>query len=116
MEDPTEGSRKCIKDNSESSPGVKAEWCQPGSTSYNKTKGYRKVPGDQCHETDDVSQFLPDTILCKVPEELEFMLVAKRGMDSINITGHDYKMHFMFGGISAALPSFWLYVGLTSNI
>lgn len=44
---------------------------------YNLTKGYRKVPGDEC-EGGDVSQFLPETRPCAVTKESEFMLVAKR--------------------------------------
>ncbi len=68
MEDShNENSRICIKDNTESSQGPKAEWCKPGDQAYNKTKGYRKIPGDHCQETDDTSQFLPDSILCAVP-------------------------------------------------
>ncbi|CAL8091762.1 unnamed protein product [Orchesella dallaii] len=70
--------KECVKDNSESSPGVKAEWCKPSDQFYNKTRGYRKVPGDVCEEGDWVSKFLPETIACEVKEELEFLLVAKR--------------------------------------
>jgi hypothetical protein len=67
MEDPRIGNGTCVKDNTDTSPGVKAEWCRPGDVLYNKTKGYRKVPGDKCQETDDISRFLPDQILCKIP-------------------------------------------------
>ncbi|ODM93787.1 Sortilin-related receptor [Orchesella cincta] len=70
--------KDCVKDNSETSPGVKSEWCKPSDKFYNKTKGYRKIPGDVCEEGDWVSKFLPETIPCEVKEELEFLLVAKR--------------------------------------
>lgn len=73
---------KCVKDTSESSPGVKAEWCRPSETGlpayYNKTRGYRKIPGDTCKEGGWVATYLPEPIPCEVKAEPEFMLVAKR--------------------------------------
>lgn len=77
--------KECVKDNSETSPGVKPEWCKPTRTGfaefYNKTRGYRKVPGDTCTEGDWVEKYLPERISCKIVAEPEFILVAKR--DSI---------------------------------
>jgi hypothetical protein len=45
---------------------------------YNRTKGYRLVPGDTCVEGDAGSRFAPDRVSCPVSEEADFILVAQR--------------------------------------
>lgn len=45
---------------------------------YNRTKGYRLVPGDTCVEGDSGSRFAPDRLSCPVSEEADFILVAQR--------------------------------------
>jgi hypothetical protein len=64
--------RACLKDTSEGAEGVKAEWCSPGQSFYNRTKGYRKVPGDKCVDGEDeegeqtLSKYAPELIPCPV--------------------------------------------------
>lgn len=76
--DPKSLEKDCIRDNSETSPGVKPEWCKPAEKFYNKTRGYRKIPGDTCEEGFWVDKYLPELIPCEIREEPEFLLVAKR--------------------------------------
>lgn len=50
--------------------------CRVGSF-YNRTKGYRLVPGDTCINSAN-SNFSPELISCPVAEEADFILVAQR--------------------------------------
>jgi len=57
--------QRCVKDVSDTSPGVKSEWCKPGDLYYNRTKGYRKIPGDLC-QGGESETYLPTTTPCAV--------------------------------------------------
>ncbi|ROT66468.1 hypothetical protein C7M84_015499 [Penaeus vannamei] len=50
--------------------------CKPGEF-YNRTKGYRKIPGDTCEGGRDY-MFLPTITACPVSKEQEFLLVSAR--------------------------------------
>lgn len=68
---------RCIRDPSlKISPFAQPASCKPGAF-YDRTKGYKKVPGDVCvggHE----DRYLPDRIACRVTEENDFLLAAQR--------------------------------------
>ncbi|KAK6642297.1 hypothetical protein RUM44_014020 [Polyplax serrata] len=50
--------------------------CRPGAF-YNRTKGYRKIPGDACVDGNS-RKYLPDMLPCPMKEKKEFLLVAQR--------------------------------------
>ncbi|XP_037803738.1 sortilin-related receptor-like isoform X3 [Penaeus monodon] len=50
--------------------------CKPGEF-YNRTKGYRKIPGDTCEGGRDY-MYLPTITACPVSKEQEFLLVSAR--------------------------------------
>lgn len=71
---------RCVKDNSKSlllyDPYKVPENCPPGQF-YLRTKGYRKIPGDDCVQGFE-SHFLPDNVPCPIEEFDDFLLFAQR--------------------------------------
>ncbi|KAF8767497.1 Sortilin-related receptor-like protein [Argiope bruennichi] len=73
-EDPS--TNKCIQDDeSEGDPNKILTTCVSGGY-YNRTKGYRKVPGDTCTDGNDFL-YEPERKLCPVEDGAEFILVAE---------------------------------------
>lgn len=76
MRDETLG--HCIRNkSSKNDPYLIPKSCNAGDLSYNRTKGYRKISGDQC-VIDFVNKFEPDVIPCPFEEIQTFLLVAQR--------------------------------------
>ncbi|GFQ87122.1 sortilin-related receptor [Trichonephila clavata] len=72
-EDP---SNKCVRDDeSEADPNKIPTTCVSGGY-YNRTKGYRKVPGDSCTGGNDFL-YESERKLCPVEDGAEFILVAE---------------------------------------
>ncbi|KAL0266712.1 UNVERIFIED_CONTAM: hypothetical protein PYX00_009183 [Menopon gallinae] len=69
--------RHCIRNKSfDFNPYKIPATCTPGGF-YNRTRGYRKIPGDVClNGREDL--YLPQTLPCPVKEKKEFLLVAQR--------------------------------------
>ncbi|XP_071524036.1 sortilin-related receptor-like isoform X2 [Panulirus ornatus] len=71
------GSQKCLKDPGDTiNPYDVPLTCKPGHF-YNRTKGYRQIPGDTC-EGGREYQYNPTITACPVSEEQEFVLVSAR--------------------------------------
>ncbi|KAK8747660.1 hypothetical protein OTU49_016520, partial [Cherax quadricarinatus] len=69
--------QKCLKDPDDSiDPYAVPLTCKPGHF-YNRTKGYRRIPGDSC-EGGREFQYNPSITSCPVSEEQEFLLVSAR--------------------------------------
>uniref|UniRef100_W4VRP1 Sortilin-related receptor n=1 Tax=Corethrella appendiculata TaxID=1370023 RepID=W4VRP1_9DIPT len=65
--------------------------CKPGDY-YNRTKGYRKIEGDQCIDGYS-SQYLPQSIPCPVTQVNEFLVVAQRDKISrINLANNSKEV------------------------
>lgn len=70
-------SQKCIKDKDDTiDPYAIPSTCKPGGF-YNRTKGYRIIPGNTCEGGRDY-QYNPTITACPVQEEQAFLLVAAR--------------------------------------
>uniref|UniRef100_T1IZM8 Sortilin-related receptor n=1 Tax=Strigamia maritima TaxID=126957 RepID=T1IZM8_STRMM len=69
--------RFCVHDNSSNiDPFAIPESCKSGSF-FNRSKGYRKIPGDVCEEGIE-SRFKAEQISCPVPSIPEFILFSRR--------------------------------------
>lgn len=66
----------CIRNKTDSDPYKVPKSCQPGQF-YNRTKGYRKIPGDVCVNGFS-AHYMPDTIPCPYKETKTFLLFAQR--------------------------------------
>ncbi|KAG8190914.1 hypothetical protein JTE90_014395 [Oedothorax gibbosus] len=72
----TDVANNCIRDEeSEADPKQVPETCLTNSY-YNRTKGYRRIPGDTCSGGNDFL-YEPDKELCPMEEGAEFLLVAE---------------------------------------
>ncbi|XP_045625309.2 sortilin-related receptor isoform X2 [Procambarus clarkii] len=70
-------SHECIKDKEDRvDPYAVPNTCKPGHF-YNRTKGYRRIPGDTC-EGGREYQYEPSITACPVTEVQEFLLVSAR--------------------------------------
>lgn len=87
-----EESGQCIRDNeSEADPDAIPTTCTAGGY-YNRTKGYRKVPGDTCTGGNDFL-YEPELKLCPVGEGAEFLLVAElRRICQLNLNAESPKL------------------------
>ncbi|XP_042893587.1 sortilin-related receptor-like isoform X2 [Penaeus japonicus] len=71
------GTQECAVDSSFNfDPHEVPPSCKPGEF-YNRTKGYRKIPGDTCEGGRDY-MYLPTITACPVSKEQEFLLVSAR--------------------------------------
>ena len=69
---------QCVRDpDSTLDPFAIPLTCGPGQF-YNRSKGYRLIPGDTCVGGDSGSRFVPDLVSCPIADEADFILVAQR--------------------------------------
>lgn len=70
---------QCIRDpDSTVDPYAIPSQCPPGEF-YNRTKGYRLIPGDTCVDGDSGgSRYAPSRVSCPLSKESDFILVAQR--------------------------------------
>uniref|UniRef100_A0A2S2QL46 Sortilin-related receptor n=1 Tax=Sipha flava TaxID=143950 RepID=A0A2S2QL46_9HEMI len=70
-------SKQCIRNKTSSfDPYIIPSTCKPGQM-YNRTKGYRLIPGDKCRVGRSL-EFMPQEVPCPFEEKPEFILVAQK--------------------------------------
>lgn len=70
-------SKQCIRNKTSSfDPYLIPSFCKPGLM-YNRTKGYRLIPGDKCKYGRSL-EFMPQEVPCPFEEKSEFILVAQK--------------------------------------
>ncbi|XP_050528252.1 sortilin-related receptor-like isoform X2 [Daktulosphaira vitifoliae] len=70
-------SKQCVRNKTSSIDPYKIpSFCKPGLM-YNRTKGYRLIPGDSCKRGRSL-EFLPQEVPCPFEEKQEFLLVAQK--------------------------------------
>ncbi|CAG0913244.1 unnamed protein product [Notodromas monacha] len=81
--------------------------CPPGSF-YNRTRGYRKIPGDVC-EGGMGRLYEPERVPCPVGDEKEFILLARRyNISRLNIDFiPDMVMNYTQDNVTYELNSAW---------
>ncbi|XP_059482311.1 sortilin-related receptor-like [Neocloeon triangulifer] len=83
--------KTCVRNKTQSfNPYAVPSSCKPGAT-YNRTKGYNKIPGDVCQGGDE-QRFMPSVLPCPMKEQEEFLVVSEREkVGTISLSG---KMEF----------------------